>query len=105
VSTERAAPHIYEAHLTRRGAVSRGTKITEAEAIVQRQLGYDIVVCGPDHPANRRLAGRIERMANGVAKRCPPHASAGNHALPHYQPLNRPPMGHAFYETDKRKAS
>ena len=61
-------------------------------------------MCGDDLAANRRLAGEIERNATGGVKRCPPHDSAGEHALPHYQPDPRPPDGHTFYETPHRKA-
>jgi hypothetical protein len=34
-----------------------------------------------------------------------PHAKAGPKSLPHCQPSDRPPEGHTFYETEKRKAS
>lgn len=97
-------PLIHEATLGRDGAVVKGSAITQAQAEDRRQRGLDVVVCGIDLPANRRLAGLIEQNANGSAKRCPPHANAGANALPHYQPVARPPQGHTFYETPNRKA-
>jgi hypothetical protein len=98
------SPQIYAATLGANGAVVKGAAVTQAQAEAMRQLGQDIVVCGPSLAANRRLAGTIERNANGTAKRCPPHVNAGPHALPHYQPDPRPPAGHSFYETPNRKA-
>lgn len=98
------APKIYEAILRANGAVAKVSAITQAQAVARRRAGPDVVVCGPDLAANRRLAGEIETNANGTAKRCPPHANAGAHALPHYQPDPRPPAGHTFYETPNRKA-
>jgi len=97
-------PTIYEATLGATGAVVKGQTISQAQAEARRKAGQDVVVCGPNLAANRRLAGSIERNANGSAKRCPPHANAGVHALPHYQPDPRPPTGHTFYETPNLKA-
>lgn len=99
-----APPQIFEATPGANGAVVKGAAITQSQAEARRQSGLDVVVCGPDLAANRRLAGLIELNANGSAKRCPPHPSAGVHALPHYQPDPRPPDGHTFYETPNRKA-
>jgi len=95
---------IFEAALGVDGKVNRGAILTQAQAEFRRQAGYDVVVCGPNLGENRRLAGLIETNANGTAKRCPPHSSAGVHALPHYQPDPRGPDGHTFYETPNRKA-
>jgi hypothetical protein len=95
---------IFEATTGSFGAVNKGNEITEAEAVARRRAGLDVVVCGSDLATNRRLAGQIEGAANGRYKRCPPHANAGQHALPHYQPEERPPEGHTFYETEQRKA-
>ena len=64
--------------------------MSDAEAIVERQAGRDVVVCGDDLAINRSTAERIETSANGVSKRCPPHVNAGPNALPHYQPKSRP---------------
>lgn len=97
-------PKVYEAELRGDGSVVRGRAITQAEAEARRRSGQDVVVCGPDLPSNRRLAGAIERSASGNAKRCPPHARSGPNALPHYQPDPRPPAGHTFYETPNRRA-
>jgi hypothetical protein len=98
------APQIYEASLGANGSVVRGQAITQAQAQAKRQVGQDVVVCGPNLTANRSLAGLIERNANSSAKRCPPHLNAGPLALPHFQPDPRPPIGHTFYETPNRKA-
>ncbi len=98
-------PRIFEADLGSNGSVIRGNEITQAQAEVIRRSGRDVVICGPDLAANRRLARTIELNANGSAKRCPPHANAGPDALPHFQPDPRPPAGHTFYETSNRKAT
>ncbi len=97
-------PEIYEATLGGNGSVHKGQPLTQARAVARRKIGQDVVICGANLSANRMLAGSIERNANGSAKRCPPHASAGANALPHYQPDPRPPAGHTFYETPNRKA-
>jgi len=73
---------IFEASTGANGAVVRGQVITQDQAEARRKAGQDVVVCGPNLRENRRLAGAIERNANGSAKRCPPHESAGDHALP-----------------------
>jgi hypothetical protein len=88
-------PTIYEASLGADGSVLRGGVNTQAEAETR---------CGHSLPANRTLAGAIEKNANGSYRRCPPHVNAGTLALPHYQPDPRPPAGHTFYETPHRKA-
>src|SRR5262245_11838815 len=97
-------PLIFEASLGAGGSVIKGPVITQAQAEARRKAGQDVVVCGPDIASNRNLAGAIERAANGAARRCPPHASSGPNALPHYQPDPRGPAGHTFYETPNRKA-
>ena len=98
------SPRIYEATLGPRGTVVRGRQIDQSLAETRRASGLDVVVCGPDLALNRALARQIEVNANGTAKRCPPHASAGKKALPHYQPDPRGPAGHTFYETPNRHA-
>ena len=100
-----APPQIFKATRGSQGRVIKGERIDRAEAEAQRKAGLDVVVCGPDHRANKALAGLIERNANGAAKRCPPHVNEGPYALPHYQPDPRPPEGHTFYETPNRRAS
>ncbi len=97
-------PSIYQATLGSYGAVCRHLPIDLQTAIEERKAGRDVVVCGDSRKANDKLAKHIEQTANGRSKQCPPHPSAGRHALPHYQPLDRPPAGHTFYETDRRKA-
>ena len=98
------AVSIHSATLGSSGEVRRGRVLSDLEAIAERKLGHDVVVCGTDLATNRATAERIETSANGVSKRCPPHVNAGPSALPHFQPKSRPPAGHTFYETDKRKA-
>jgi hypothetical protein len=98
-------PQIFEATRGSLGRVIRGAQISQAQAEVQRRAGQDVVVCGTDHRANRSLAGRIEKNANGTAKRCPPHLNEGPYALPHYQPDPRSPESHTFYVTTHRRAS
>lgn len=97
-------PRIHEATLGGNGAVVRGAEITRAQAKARRCVGLDVVVCGDSVVANGRLAAAIERAANGYSKECVPHLNAGRYALPHHQPDPRPPDGHTFYETAKRKA-
>jgi hypothetical protein len=85
------------------GAVEYAAEIDFDTAVVRRRAGGNVVVRGPDVDANRRLAFSIE-SAVGTCVRGDPHRSAGPHALPHYQPKSRPPDGHTFYETPRRKA-
>jgi hypothetical protein len=100
-----AAPTIHEASLGSGGAgfVDYGAAIDFAAAVARRQAGENVVVRGQDIDANRRLAQAIE-SAVGPCKRSDPHRLAGPHALPHFQPDPRPPVGHTFYETPRRKA-
>jgi len=97
-------PTIYEARLQPDGGVQKVREISLSDAVALRQRGHEVVVCGGDLAANRSLAESIEQQANGRWKRCPPHASAGTNALPHYQPELRGPAGHTFYETPHRQA-
>jgi hypothetical protein len=85
------------------GFVEYGAEIDVAAAVARRRADLDVVVRGDDVNANRRLAAAIE-SAVGPCKRSEPHRLAGPHALPHYQPDPRPPAGHTFYETPRRKA-
>jgi hypothetical protein len=85
------------------GRVLRGRELVVDEAVARRRAGQNVVVCGIDVDANRRQAYAIE-LAVGPCKRGAPHDLAGPHALPHYQPTSRPPDGHAFYETERRKS-
>jgi hypothetical protein len=85
------------------GAVLYGSEIDLDTAVARRKMGMDVVVRGEDHRANRQLANRIEAAA-GPAERQDPHKQAGPMVLPHYQQKHKPPEGHTFYETNKRKA-
>jgi len=97
-------PRIYNATLGTGGDVIRGAELTEPEAVLERRAGRDVVVCGKNLSDNRDLAERIEKTANGKCRACPPHFAMGPGALPHFQPDPRPPEGHCFYETTKRKS-
>jgi hypothetical protein len=97
-------PQIFAASLGPNGAVIKGAAITQAEAVVLRKKGDNVVVCGPNLAANKSLAKTIEANANGRWIPHRPHASAGRNALPHVQPDPGPPGGHTFYETPNRKA-
>jgi hypothetical protein len=98
-------PTILEAELAGgpSGGVLRGAELDFAAAVARRRVGSNVVVCGADADANRRLAEQIE-SAVGPCVRGDPHSLAGPHALPHYQPDPRPPNGHTFYETTRRKS-
>jgi hypothetical protein len=84
----------------------RGDEVTEAEAVLRRQTGDDVVVCGDDVAGNRNLARQIESQVSPHVLQHLPHLSAGPNSLPHYQPDPRPPEGHTFYEgaTNRYKA-
>jgi hypothetical protein len=101
---EPAMPRIFAAHLGPQGAVVRERELTRTEAEARRRSGGDVVVCGPDLAANRRMAQQVEQAANGSWKRHAPHDEAGPEALPHFQPQGRPPEGHTFYETPNKRA-
>src|SRR5262245_13380240 len=102
--TGQAAPTIHRAALGTRGRVIRSDQISETEAVAERTAGRDVVVCGPDVRDNRRLAKKIEDQV-GPNRRQDPHDKEGPYALPHFQPDPRPPEGHTFYETPRRKAA
>jgi hypothetical protein len=101
---ESEAPRAFSATRGSRGRVIRGIELTEAEAIAERFLGHDIVICGPDRKLNRALAQRIEN-AVGPNEPDAPHKKEGPYALPHFHQQSRDPDGHCFYETDRRKAA
>lgn len=87
------------------GAVEFGEEIDEATAVALRRNGQDIVVRGDNTAANRSLTYKIEAQIGPPSKPQFPHTSrAGPMSLPHFHQLSRSPKGHAFYETDKRKA-
>ena len=95
---------VYMATLGALGRVVRGVEITEAEAVIERQAGRDVVICEGGFKANRGMARRIESQA-GPYKEEPEHKYLGPYALPHFQPNPRPPEGHSFFETAKVKAA
>lgn len=84
------------------GAVLLGAVLDFNTAVIRRQTGLDVVVCGAVVTTNRRWAGAIE-AAVGTSQRNDPHRRAGPLALPHFQQAT-PPEGHTFYETANRKA-
>jgi hypothetical protein len=104
-AAQRPAPTLHEADLEPgpSGRVRCGAEIDFATAVARRRAGQNVVVCGNDVDANRRQAYAIESTV-GPCKRGGPHDLAGPNALPHYQPNPRPPDGHVFYETGRRKA-
>lgn len=98
-------PKIYRARRGSQGKVIRESELSEAEAVAVYSAGNDVVVCGDEPGANRALAQKIAN-AVGTNKRGVPHTRrAGPYALPHFQPDPRPPNGHVYYETEKRKAA
>ena len=101
-----APPTIHEAERESgsSGAVLRGAVMDVAAAVARRRTGQDLVVCGPDADANRRLAYQVESSVGPCTRPQAPHRSAGPMALPHLHQQNRSPDGHTFYETDRRKA-
>ena len=107
ISAQPPAPvaRIFKATRGSQGRVIRGVEISEANAIAERLAGNDVVVCGNRARANRQLAQRIENAVKRPNKRQDPHEREGPYALPHFQPIQRPPAGHTFYETAHRKAA
>jgi hypothetical protein len=104
-----APPTIHEATIPSSfsGIVYKKAILSKEAAIARRMTGLDVVVCGADQNANRKLAREIEEGAVGVGGTVhhPPHPIAGHRALPHYQARVPPPKGHCFYEHKLRKAS
>jgi hypothetical protein len=89
------------------GAVYRGPVCTVNQAVALRKAGKDIVVCDGTFNDNRDLARHIEEGAAGSRNvmEHPAHKkTAGPDALPHFQPKNRPPEGHSFFETRSERA-
>ena len=99
------APTIHEADRESgaSGAVLRGNALDLAAAVARRRIGLDVVVCGSDGDANRRLAFQVESAVGPATRPQAPHRNAGPMSLPHLHQLNRSPDGHTFYETDRRK--
>lgn len=84
--------------------VRESNEIDETAAVAVRKAEGDIVVCGATLAENQMIARRIETAAHGACKQESPHKNAGGNALPHFQPITRPPHGHTFYETVTRKS-
>jgi hypothetical protein len=108
-ATPAEPPKIHEAGLASgpSGAVIKGSEIDLTTAIARRLAGSDVVVCGDDVNANRKLAYAIEAAVGPPTRPQMPHKrTAGPAALPHFQQQRQPPTGHTFYETDnpQRKA-
>jgi len=98
-------PDIYEATLGANGAIVRGAKVTQAQAVTHRQGNNDVVVCGPTDAANQALALAIEQTAGPTAIHHAAHlTTAGPQALDHFQQKKHKPRGHTFYEAQGRKA-
>lgn len=99
-------PTLHEAELAPgpSGAVLFGSEIDFDTAVRPRRAGQDVVVRGDDTDANRQLAYRIEMSVGPPSRPQPPERQAGPLALPHFHQRSRDPVGHLFYETEKRKA-
>jgi len=97
---------IFEAELASgpSGAVLRGVEIDMTGAIARRQAGENIVVCGGSLRANRQLAQSVESAIGPYERQVPHDELAGPLALPHFQQGDRAFRGHAFYETENRRA-
>jgi hypothetical protein len=78
--------------------------LTFEDAVARRRGGDDVVVCGDETDANRRLAGQIEAAVGAPSRPQAPERKAGPRALPHFHQASRDPEGHTFYETENRKA-
>lgn len=94
-------PRIFAATPGPHGIVYRGAELSRTEAETHRRAGLDLVVCGPDTRANRRLAKELE---DSVGPNIHHEPSLGPDSLPHYQPHPRPPEGHCFYERRNARA-
>ena len=73
-------------------------------AVARGQRGENVVVCGDDLKANRRLAERIEAAVGPYIRSAPHKHYAGTRALPHFQQQDPEHQGHTFYETVQQKA-
>jgi hypothetical protein len=96
---------VHEAELTSgsSGEVLYGRELSEDEAIQRRKAQENIVARGPDRKKNKALAQKIEAQVGPYVLHSPEEA-AGPRALPHYQQEDREHAGHAFYETEHKKA-
>src|ERR1700704_288332 len=85
------------------GAVFPGKVLTEAQAIVQRGWGGDVVVCGIDTHRNALQARKIELAVGPCLHHGPHEEQAGPQALAHFQQRSGQPPGHTFYESAAHK--
>ena len=81
----------------------KGIEMDEADAIGQRAMDNDVVVCGDDAAANRQIALKIKEAVGPWMRQLKHKQSAGPMALPHFQQRHPPPYGHTFYETVNAK--
>lgn len=97
---------IHEAELVSgtSGGVLRGAEIDFAAAVVRRQAGENVVVCGDELKANRKQAEQIEAAVGPYLRSAPHKQSAGPRALPHFQQQDVNHEGHTFYETPNLRA-
>jgi hypothetical protein len=105
-ATEPPKPTIHEAELASgaSGGVYRGAEIDLATAVARRQNGENVLVCGDDLKANRRLAEQVEAVVGPYVRSAPHKRYADPRALPHFQQQNAEHEGHTFYETAQQKA-
>ena len=92
---------VFLARRRSRGRVQRfGIRLSLDEAVRAREVGSDVVVCGPRLVTNLLIAQTIEaRATNNRHMRHKAHRHAGPHALSHFQPIDRASLaGHTFYE-------
>jgi hypothetical protein len=88
--TATSEPSIHAASLGSFGSVIKGDSLTKVEAVERRRQGQDVVVCGSNLKANKRLAKGIEGEAIGdigKVKTCPRIQTPGQK---HFRIVNRP---------------
>jgi hypothetical protein len=95
---------IYKAFQGSLGRVVRGDEISFAKAVVEYGASRDVLVCG-DHPDTFAMGKMIASAVGPYIRQNAHTRTAGLYALPHFQPSQRPPDGHVFYETANRKAA
>jgi hypothetical protein len=106
-SADPQQPTVHEAMLASgaSGAVEYGAQLTDADAVLRRGQGLDIVVRGPNGRANRAKARKIEEAVGTPVIEEDRHQNAGPYSLRHFHQVSRSPQGHTFYEDNSgRKA-
>jgi hypothetical protein len=76
----------------------KGSEISEAEAIQERQAEREVVVCGNDPDLNNEKAKTIEHAASGSYVR---HGNHRPNGLNHYQPC--PAAGRTHILRDEKQ--